>query len=144
MRKAKVNSNLIPVKSLIDRQRNLYSIAEKIELFQKFGEPLPEDISEWLHRALKNIACGSDANEVFNVIPEKQGVRKDGFLQEKRRKLATAYIAAATEDGAEKKTLTEAIKKISEAMPAVKKSTIRKNYNKAKTLRKPIFSFGKK
>jgi len=144
MKKTKVDINL-PLKTrLTERQRNLYAIAENIELAQKFGKPLPEDISKWLYQALKNIACGVDANEAFNVIPEKQGVRKDGFFQETQRKLTNGYIASATKEGAEKMKTGEAIEKISEAMPAIKKSTVRKNYNKADADRSTIFSLSKK
>jgi hypothetical protein len=74
---------------LIDRQRRLWAHAEAIELAQQRGESLPADVSEWLHRALKNIAAGKDANEVFNVVPEKPGVRKDGFLRELQKKSPT-------------------------------------------------------
>jgi hypothetical protein len=129
---------------LIDRQRKLYNLAEAIEIAQKRKEPLPEDISEWLHRGLKNIACGKDANEVFNVKPEKQGVRKNGFLKETQHKVRAGYIAAATEEGEGKKTTAKAIDEISEAMPATKKSTIKKNYNMKSTDRKPTFRIGKK
>ena len=129
---------------LIDRQRKLYNLAEVIEIAQDRKKPLPKDISEWLHRGLKNIACGKDANEVFNVKPEKQGVRKNSFLKEMQRKMQNGYIAAATESGEGKKTTVKAIDEISKAMPATKKSTVRKNYNKLSTERKPTFAIGKK
>jgi len=129
---------------LIDRQRQLYSLAEQIELSQRRKEPLPEDVSEWLHRNLKKIACGEDANEVFNVKPEKQGVSKGSFLKEMQRKMQNSFIAAATESGEGKKTTAKAIDEISKAMPLTKKSTVRKNYNKKSTDRKPTFHFGKK
>ena len=144
MKKTRVDVGIAPVKRLIDRQRNLYAIAENIDLAKKLGNPLPEDISAWLSQALKDIACGVDANEAFNVIPEKQGVRKDGFFQEIQRKLTNGYIAATTKEGAEKIKTSEAIEKIGEAMPAIKKSTVRKNYNKAGADRNPIFSLSKK
>ena len=129
---------------LIDRQRKLWAHAEAIELAQQRQLPLPTDLSEWLHRALKKIACGEDANSVFNVVPEKRGVRKDGFLREMQRKCINAYIAAATEAGPEKMTTEAAIKKISAASSNVKKATVRKNYNKVSTDRKPEFTIGKK
>ena len=129
---------------LLDRQRKLWAHAEAIELAQQRQLSLPTEVSEWLHRALKNIACGEDANSVFNVVPEKRGVRKDGFLKEMQRKCISAYIAAATEPGPEKTTTKVAIEKISAASPSVKKSTVRKNYNKVSTERKPTFTFGKK
>jgi hypothetical protein len=129
---------------LVDRQRKLWAHAEAIELAQQRQLPLPTDLSEWLHRALKNIAYGEDANTVFNVVPEKRGVRKDGFLREMQRKCINAYIAAATEAGPEKMTTEAAIKKISAASSNVKKATVRKNYNKVSTDRKPEFTIGKK
>jgi hypothetical protein len=132
---------------LTDRQRRLWAHAEAIELAQKQGLPLPVDESEWLHRALKNIACGEDANAVFNVLPEKRGVRKDGFLKEMQTKMQNAFIAAATESTPEEPKLMStatAIKTIGEAMPESKRSTVRKNYNKATTARKPTFTIGKK
>jgi len=135
----------LPTKTpLIDRQRRLWAHAEAIELAQQRQLPLPTDLSEWLHRALKNIACGEDANSVFNVVPEKRGVKKDSFLKEMQRKCHNAYIAAATEPGPEKMTTKVAIEKISAASPSVKKSTVRKNYNKVSTERKPEFTIGKK
>lgn len=131
---------------LIERQRRLYAHAEAIEIAQSRGQPLPKNVSEWLHRALKNIACGKDANEVFNVVPER-GVRRDVFLREKQKKMANGYIAAGTEpttDGSKPKKTLQAIQEISEAMPDTKKSTVRKNWNKVSTDRKPTFTFGKK
>ena len=129
---------------LVDRQRKLWAHAEAIELAQKRQLPLPTEVSEWLHRALKNIAYGEDANSVFNVVPEKRGVRKDSFLREMQRKCINAYIAAATEAGPEKMTTEAAMKKISAASSNVKKATVRKNYNKVSTDRKPEFTIGKK
>lgn len=134
-------------KPLIERQRNLWCHAEAIELAQKNRTPLPEDVSEWLHRALKNIACGEDANAVFNVVPEKRGVRKDGFLRELQQKFANGFIAASTEattDGSKPKKTLQAIKEISQALPKTKQTTVRKNWNRASTDRKPTFTIGKK
>lgn len=132
---------------LIDRQRRLWAHAESIELAQQRGEPLPTDVSEWLYRALKNIAAGQDANEVFNVVPEKPGVRKDSFLSELRKKFANGYIAAATtesSDGPPQKPTSMALDEISQALPDTKRSTVRKNWNKLSTDRRPTFSIGKK
>ena len=129
---------------LIDRQRRLWAHSEAIEIAQKKQKPLPTNESEWLHRALKNIACGMDANEVFNVIPEKQGVRKDGFKKEFERKMRNSFIAAASENGDGKKTISKAIDEISKAMPAANKSTVRKEFNKVSTNRKPTYSLGEK
>ena len=145
--KTKKNLDLAKNKKLIERQRNLWAHAEAIELAQKRGDAIPVEVSEWLHRALKNIACGEDANEVFNVIPEKRGVRKDGFLREMQKKITNAYIAASTEttdSGVRQKKTALAIKEISQALPATKKSTVRKNWNKVSTERKPRFTIGKK
>ncbi len=132
---------------LIDRQQNLWAHAETIELAQKFGKPLPVEISEWLHRALKNIACGEDANSIFNVVPEKRGVRKDSFLREMQQKVTNGHIAAnieATEAGAKGKKTSQAIEEISQALPATKRTTVRKNWNSLSTDRKPTFTIGKK
>ena len=132
---------------LIDRQRRLWACAEAIELAQKSGEPLSAELSEWLHRALKKIACGEDANEVFNVVPEKRGVRKDGFLREMRTKMQNAFIAAATEYSPEEPklmTTAQAEETIGEAMPGSTRATVRKNYNKSSANREPTFTLGKK
>jgi hypothetical protein len=132
---------------LVDRQRNLWGHSEVIELAQKRGEPLPEEFAKWLHVALKNIACGQDANAVFNVVPEKRGVRKDGFLREMQGKMVNGHIAAATEktaDGIVPQKTKEAIQKISKSFPETQPATVRKNWNKLSTDRKPEFSLGKK
>jgi hypothetical protein len=132
---------------LKERQRRLWAHAEAIERAQKDGLPLPARVSEWLQRALENIACGRDANEVFNVLPEKRGVRKDGFLKEMQTKIQNAYIAAATESTSEEPKLmstARAVKTISSALPDTNRSTVRKSYNKSCTDRKPTFTFGKK
>ena len=129
---------------LVDRQRRLWAHSEVIELALRENKPLPSDVSEWLHRALKNIACGEDANAAFNVVPEKRGVKKNSFLVEMQRKFHNSFIAEATAPGLEKMTNEEAIEKISTASPVAGKSTIRKNYNKATTDRNPIFSIGEK
>jgi hypothetical protein len=147
MSKTKKVLDLTRKEPLIDRQRSLWGHSEAIELAQIRGEPLPKEVSEWLHRALKNIACGEDANEVFNVIPEKRGVRKDGFLHEMQQKFTNGYIAASTEkttDGTKSKKTSQAIKEISKAMPSTKQSTVRKNWNQLSTDRKPTFTIGKK
>jgi hypothetical protein len=147
MRKKKPFIDFTKKEPLIERQRRLWSHSEAIELAHERKEPLPDVVSEWLHTALKNIACGSDANEVFNVVPEKRGVRKDGFLREKQRIIANGYIAAGTADTSDgqppKKTAT-AIEEVSQAMSSTEKSTVRKNWNQRSTDRKPTFSIGKK
>jgi hypothetical protein len=134
-------------KPLIERQRNLWNIAESIELAMTKSDPLPPKMSEWLYKALQNIACGMDANEAFNVIPEKVGVRKDGLLLEIQKKYANGYIAAGTasiDDGSKPKKTLQAIEEISQAIPDKKKTTVRKNWNRITTDRKPEFTLGKK
>jgi|LauGreDrversion4_2_1035121.scaffolds.fasta_scaffold172187_2 hypothetical protein len=132
---------------LIERLRRLWAHAEAIEIAQKRGKPLPNDVSEWLHRALKNIACGMDANEAFNVRPEKPGVRKDIFLRELQKKIANGYIASSGKElkqGSKPKKVAVAIKEISQALPDIKESTVRKNWNQISTVRKQTFTIGKK
>ena len=142
----KTITRVSPAASLTERQAKLWNHAEAIELAQKRGEALPADVSEWLVRAFKNIACGKDANVVFDVKSERQGVRKDGFLREIQRKISNGYIAAATEKtpGEKNKTTTQALDEISAAMPTVKRATARKNWNKGQTDRSPTFTLGKK
>ena len=142
----KTAARVSPTARLVERQAKLWSHAEAIELAQKRGEALPADVSEWLIRAFQNIACGKDANVVFDVISERQGVRKDGFLREIQRKMINGYVAAATEktSAEKKKTTTKALDEISAAMPKIKRATARKNWNKALTDRSPTFTFGKK
>jgi hypothetical protein len=133
--------------NLIERQRVVWMHAEAIERAQKMEIPLPAEVSEWLWRALKNIACGTDANVAFDVVPEKQGVRKDGFLKHMQQKITNGYIAAATEETAAEpklKKTSEAIKEISKALPDMAQSTVRKNWNRSTTDRKPTFTLGKK
>jgi len=142
--KKKNEIDLTRKEPLVDRQRRLWAHSEVIELAVRENKPLPSDLSEWLHRALKNIACGEDANAVFNVVPEKRGVKKNIFLVEMQRKFHNSFIAAATAPGLEKMTNEEAIDKISTASPVAGKSTIRKNYNKATTERNSTFTIGKK
>ncbi|MFM8575699.1 MAG: hypothetical protein ACKOBF_07450 [Limnohabitans sp.] len=131
-----------PVEPLIKRQRNLWNIAEAIELAQARNQPLPLDISEWLHRCLKNIAYGKDANEVLNVHA-RQGARKDGFKNACLKKLQNGFIAASTKPGKERKKTADAIKVISEALPTTKQSTFRKNWNSKTANRKIKFTLGK-
>lgn len=130
-----------PVEPLIKRQRKLWNIAEHIELAQKNGVPLEAEISEWLHRCLKNIAYGKDANEVLNVHA-RQGARKDGFKNECLKKLQNGFIAAATQPGVEKKKTVDAIKQISDAVPTTKQATVRKNWNSSSANRDPEFPLG--
>ncbi len=142
----KTAARVSPTARLVERQAKLWSHAAAILLAQEKGEALPADVSEWLHRALKAIACGQDANTVFDVVPEKQGVRRYGFLQEMQRKIMNGYIAAATEKtpAEKKKTTTKALDEISAAMPKIKRPTAKKNWNSALTDRSPTFTLGKK
>lgn len=130
-----------PTEPLIERQRKLWNIAEHIELAQKNGVPLDAEISEWLHRSLKNIAYGKDANEVLNVNA-RQGARKDGFQNECLKKIQNGFIAAATKPDTVQKKTADAIKEISDALPTTKRSTVRKNWNSSTANRDPDFSLG--
>lgn len=143
MTKKKDPLALRPSEPLTERQRNLWNIAEHIELAQVNGVPLEVEISEWLYRCLKNIAYGKDANEVLNVHA-RQGARKDGFKKECEKKLQNGFIAAATESGAEQKKTVEAINQLSDARPKAKRSTVRKNWNSSSANRDPDFSLGSK
>jgi hypothetical protein len=139
--------DLTSKKPLIERQRRLWSHAEAIQVAQEAGRPLPVDVSEWLHRALRNIACGEDANAVFDVVPEKRGVRKNALLLALQKEIANGYIAAAVEptsSGSRSKKTSVAITEISEAIPGKQRSTVRKNWNSVSTARKPTFTLGKK
>jgi len=132
---------------LIDRQRRLWAHAEAIEIAHHLNKPLPVTVSNWLHRSLKDIAYGADANAVFNVIPEKRGVRRDSFLLESQEKFANGFIAAGTavtNEGTKLKKTAQAIEEISQALPKTKQATVRKNWNRASTDRKPTFTIGKK
>ena len=128
---------------LVDRLRHLWQIAESIELAQKQGRPLSKEFSEELQKALKQIACGVDANEALNV-QSRQGQRRDVFRNELARKIQLSFIAAATEVGVGRKKTATAIKEISAAMPDTKQSTIRKDWNKSDANRDPCFTLGKK
>lgn len=139
--------DLTTKKPLIDRQRTLWAQSDAIERAQIEGRPLSKNLSDWLVVAFRNIAHGMDANEAFCVKPEKKGVRKNGLWLEHLNKYSNGYISAATEatsDGSKRKKTVEAIDEISKALPSKTKSTIKKNWNKASTDRKPTFTFGKK
>ncbi len=131
---------------LKDRQQILWGHAEAIELARERGEPLPHEVSVWLERALKNMAIGEDANEVFDIVAGKQGTRRDGFRQELMKKIANGYIASAVEspeEGRKKLPVQDAINQI--AGPLKKsQSTVRKNWNASSADRDPTFSMGKK
>lgn len=128
---------------LIERQRRLWSISDQIQLAQHRNEPLPKWLEEWLVLAIRKIALGQDANEVLDVKPEKRGVRKDSLKKELDKKMVMGAIATATQSEKPKKTKA-AIDEITSALPLMRKSTARKDWNKALTDRKPHFSIGKK
>lgn len=128
---------------LIERQRKLWAISDQIQLSQNKNQPLPKWLEEWLVLALRKIALGQDADEVLDIKPEKQGVRKNGLKSELDKKMVMGAIAAATQSEIKKKTST-AIQEVTKALPLVKKSTALKNWNSSLTDRKPHFSLGKK
>ena len=128
---------------LIERQRKLWAISDQIQLSQHRNQPLPKWLEEWLVLALRKIAFGQDADEVLNIKPEKQGVRKDSLRREFEKKMVMGAIATSTQSEAPKKT-NVAIDEVSQALPLVKKSTARKSWNSKSTERKPHFSLAKK
>ena len=128
---------------LIEMQRRLYAHAEEIELANSQGLPLKPELSKWLSVALKNIACGKDADVCLGVKPHKQGVRKDGFLKEMQHKHANGLIAAATDtDDPQSVTNEKAFLQATELGSAF--GTIRKNWNKKDADRDPTFSLTNK
>jgi hypothetical protein len=127
---------------LIERQRKLWQVAEAIELAAHRNQPLDYEISRFLWVALHKICRGEDADEALNV-DARQGARKDRFRQEMNKKMVMGAIATSTQSETPKKT-NVAIDNVSKALPLVKKTTARKNWNSKLTDRKPHFSFGKK
>ena len=126
-------------KTLIEKQRHLYAFADEIEKATVEGRPLRPELARWLSVALKNIACGKDADDCLGVKPHKQGVRKDGFLREMRRKHESGFVAAATDaDDPNSVTNTNAFQQAAALGSAV--GTIRKNWNKKDADRDPTFS----
>jgi hypothetical protein len=127
---------------LIERQRQLWQVAEVIELAAHRNQPLDYDLSKWLWIALHKICRGDDANEALNV-DARQGERKDGFRLKMNRMMMMGAIATATQSESPKKAKV-AIEEVSKALPLMSKSTVRRAWNEASTERKPHFSFGKK
>jgi hypothetical protein len=129
---------------LIDKQRNLYALAEEIELSNKHAKPLRPELSKWLVAALKNIACGVDPEVCLNIKPNKPGQNKNQFLKEMQRKYANGFIAASTD-----KTKSESIKQ-KEAFQMVARvvgkdsSTVRKDWNAKDTDRSEEYSLSRK
>lgn len=135
--------NLTRKEPLIERQRKLLGISDQIQISQQENQPLPKWLEKWLVLVLRKIALGQDADEVLDVKPEKQGVRKDSLKRELDKKMVMGAIATATQSEIKKKTST-AIEEVTKALPLVKKSTAKKNWNSSLTDRKPHFSLGKK
>jgi hypothetical protein len=130
---------------LIERQRRLWSVSDQIQMAQLKNQPLPKWLEEWLVLALRKIALGQDADEVLDVKPEKQGVRKTSFKLEMEKKMVMGAIASETNpENKNKKKTRVAIDEVTKAMPLMKRSTARKTWGSDLTDRKPHFSFGKK
>ena len=128
---------------LIDRQRNLWAISDHIDQANYNKKPLSEDVAHWLFMALRNIALGEDANEVFDVLPEKRGVRKNGFKLEFERNMAISNVAAARKSNTKLKTKT-AISEASNKLMHLKESTVRKQWNSSTAERDTGFTPSKK
>jgi hypothetical protein len=130
---------------LIERQRKLWAISDQIQMAQQQNKPLPKWLEEWLVLALRKIALGHDAEEVLNVKPEKQGVRKDSLKRELDKKMVMGAIASLTDPENEKKKKTNmAIDEVTKALPVMKRSTARKTWGSSLTDRKPTFTLSKK
>ena len=130
---------------LIERQRKLFTVSDQIQMAQQQNQPLPKWLEEWLVLALRKIALGQDADEVLNVKPEKQGVRKDSLKRELDKKMVMGAIASMTDSENEKKTKTKvAIDEATKALPVLKRSTARKTWGSSLTDRKPTFTLSKK
>ena len=130
---------------LIERQRQLWTVSDQIQMAQQQNQPLPKWLEEWLVLALRKIALGQDAYEVLNVKPEKQGVRKDSLKRELDKKMVMGAIASKTDTKNEKKKKTKvAIDEVTKALTVMKRSTARKTWGSSLTDRKPIFTLSKK
>ena len=128
---------------LVDKHRNLYPLAEEVELSSKYAEPLRPELSAWLVDALKNIAFGVDPEVCLNIKPNKPGQNKNQFLKEVQRKHANGFIAASTD-----KTKTASIKQ-KEAFKTVagivgkSSATVRKDWNAKDTDRGEEYSLSR-
>lgn len=130
---------------LIERQRKLWTVSDQIQMAQQQNQPLPKLLEKWLVLALRKIALGKDANEVLNVKPEKQGVRKDSLKRELDKKMVMGAIASRTNHENENKKKTKvAIDEVTKALPVMKRSTARKTWSSSLTDRKPTFTLSKK
>ena len=132
-----------PRESLIERQRKLWAVSDAIDLANFRNQPLPKELAFWLFKALRNIAFGEDANAVFDVVPEKRGVRKTSFKLEFEKKMAISNVAAATVSPTKKRN-NKAIAEATERLTNLNKTTVRKSWNSSSTERKPHFSLGNK
>ena len=143
MRKKKDVLDFTTQVPLIDRQRVVLAHSEAIELAMKKDAPLPTGVSEWLYRALKRIACGEDANAVFDVIGVKTE-RRDALKAELFHKHAVGFIASKTQQDTDSAKVEEAIEMFSAAVSFKKASTIRNKYNSSSTDRSPTYTLTKK
>ena len=130
--------DISPKRSLKERQRRLYAYAEEIEIANADKTPLRPDLAKWLSAALKNIACGKDAEQCLNVMNDKTE-RKDNFLREMQRKHAIGFVAAATDShDPQSATNTQAFEQAAVLGSAV--GTIRMNWNKKDAHRDPLYT----
>jgi len=143
MRKKKDTWDFTTKEPLKDRQRKLWAIAEAIEIAVIEGKPLPTQVSKWLPLALKKIACGEDANEVFDVVGVKTE-RRDAFKSELHHKHAVGFVSSKTQQEDNKTSIESAVEIFNAAVPTKAASTLLKNYNSSSTDRKPIYSLTKK
>ena len=142
MKKSDSVIDLTTKEPLIERQRKIWAISDAIDLANYKKEPLREDVARFLFEAMRHIAFGEDANAVFDVIPEKRGVKKNGFKLEFERKFAITNVAAATSSG--KKKTKEALAGVSKELPTLKASTVKKHWNSSSAERTSGFTPGKK
>lgn len=133
------SSSAVAKAAFLVKQRNLYAKAEAIERANDERRPLAPDLAAWLSVALKNIACGKDAEVCLGVKNLERGVRKDLLLSEMRRKVANGFVAATTvADDPQAITNTEAFQQVSGA--GLLASTLRKNWNQLDANRDPTFN----
>jgi hypothetical protein len=128
---------------LIERQRKLWAVSDAIDHANFRNEPLPKELAFWLFKALRNIAFGEDANAVFDVVPEKKGVRKTSFKLEFQKNLAVSNVAAATTSPTKKKT-NLALAEAAKSLTNLKETSLRKSWNSSSAKRKPEFTPDKK
>lgn len=118
---------------LLRQQKNLYALAEELELARRRGKPIRADLSRWLEGVLKRIACGEDSDLVLGVQAGRRGVRKDALKNEIIRKITQGFVAAATDpDDPERVTVAQAIEQATKIFgpSAIAVGSIRKNWNK--------------